>query len=57
MPPLVDLQMTLDSGLRRNNVQGIMLCPDIFEHSLSAAAINQVGNLTYLLPVVICRDF
>ena len=23
--------MTLDSGLRRNDVLGIMLCPDIFE--------------------------
>ena len=26
--------MTLDSGLRRNDAPGIMLCPDIFEHSL-----------------------
>ncbi len=26
--------MTLDSGLRRNDVPGIMLCPDIFEHRL-----------------------
>ena len=32
--PLVDGQMTLDSGLRRNDVQEIMLCPDIFEHRL-----------------------
>ena len=34
MPPLVDTEMTLDSGLRRNDGQGIMLCPDIFEHRL-----------------------
>ena len=33
--PLVDGQMPLDSGLRRNDVQGIRLCPDIFEHRLS----------------------
>ncbi len=26
--------MTLDSGLRRNDVQGIRLCPVIFEHGL-----------------------
>ncbi len=26
--------MTLDSGLRRNDVKGIMPCPDIFEHRL-----------------------
>ena len=32
--PLVDGEMTLDSGLRRNDGQGIMLHPDIFEHSL-----------------------
>jgi len=27
--------MTLDSGLRRHDVQGILLCPDILEHRLS----------------------
>jgi hypothetical protein len=32
--PLVDRLMTLDSGLRRKDVQGIPLCPDIFEHRL-----------------------
>ncbi len=31
---LVEGQMTLDSGLRRNDVRGVMLCPDIFEHRL-----------------------
>ncbi len=33
-PAKAGAQMTLDSGLRRNDVQGIMLCPDIFEHRL-----------------------
>ena len=28
--PLIDGEMTLDSGLRRHDVPGIMLCPDIF---------------------------
>ena len=34
MPPLADGWMTLDSGLRRNDVREIMTCPDIFEHRL-----------------------
>ncbi len=34
MPPLDEGLMTLDSGLRRNDGPGIMLCPDIFEHRL-----------------------
>jgi hypothetical protein len=35
--------MTLDSGLRRNDVPGIMLCPDIFEARL--IAFRQAGSL------------
>ncbi len=38
MPPLVDGSMTLDSGLRRNDVQGIMPCTHIFEHRPLALA-------------------
>jgi len=34
MPPLVDGEMTLDSGLRRKDVPGIMRCPKIFDHML-----------------------
>ena len=33
--------MTLDSGLRRNDVQGIMTCPDIFEHRLLVLLIDR----------------
>ncbi len=32
--PLVDGWLPLDSGLRRNDVPGIVLCQDIFEHRL-----------------------
>ena len=35
MPPLVDGQMALDSGLCRNDERAIILCPDFFEHRLS----------------------
>jgi len=35
--------MTLDSGLRRNDVQRIMLCPDILEHRLFEFH-SQVGS-------------
>ena len=38
--------MTLDSGLRWNDVPGIMLCPDIFEHRL----LEGLGGSPY--PVV-----
>ncbi len=34
--PLVNRHMTLDSGAGRNDVLGIMLFPDIFEHRLLA---------------------
>ena len=30
--PPVDAEIKLDSGLRRNDVPGLMLCPNIFEH-------------------------
>ena len=36
--------MTLDSGLRRNDVQGIRLRPDIFEYSLKLAGIDVLGS-------------
>ncbi len=41
--PLVDGWMTLDSGLRRNDPQGIMRCPDIFEHKLLAVMEDEVA--------------
>ena len=40
--PLVDALMTLDPGLRRNDVPGIMLCPDILEHRLSEIGTSEL---------------
>ncbi len=52
--PLVDGEMTLDSGLRRNDVQGIMLCLDIFEHRLLAKSTG-VGVLLAHVVVILQR--
>ena len=44
--------MALDSGLHRNEVQGIMLCPDIFELRLKGfyCALKQLLDLGDLNP-------
>ena len=38
--------MTLDSGLRRNDLQGIMLYPRIFEHTLLERNRREVRGKT-----------
>jgi hypothetical protein len=41
----VDGYMTLDSGLRRNDLPGIMICPNIFEHRLLEIVLRLVFKL------------
>ena len=43
--------MTLDSGLRRNDVPGILLRPNIFEPSLEAVLLNISWHVVHYNPV------